>query len=96
MAVDIFSKTLFPGLVRCILPDLAQKQYIGGDGLELFPDYLNKIIRQLIRNIEPPCACTERSPFAENGLNEFNIARRQLIDLGKRGKFPPAAVIIRE
>ena len=58
----------------------------------------DKIVRQLIRHVQPPACGARPGPVREDALvakDKVPVAGVELVDVGQRGEVPPAVVAIR-
>ncbi len=95
VAIHILAPPAKAFFIGSVIPDLAQEHGLRIEGLKLFAQKSDKIIRQFIRYIQAPARCAQRAVVRKNIGYKGHIARLALVDLGKGAEAPPAAVIIR-
>ena len=95
-AVDIFSPSRKAMLVARLFPDLAEKERLGIQSLDLTPQKCYEFVGQLVCNVEPPARYAEARPFFEHAFYKIHIRRLVFIYLGQRFEAPPRAVLVRE
>lgn len=87
-------------LRRAVLPDLAEKISVGVLLVHRRADFGDKLVGELVGDVEPPAGCAARQPVLDDGvvaLNDVvNIALFQLIDCGQVLDAPPGVVLVGE